>query len=664
MTSHGTRHATRPFGPERPGGQGLDPQQEESGNRAILALLADSEVRDQVDLVITWRGAADDPTGAYEVWSRRGLVRFRRMLREDGGLDFEIVEVLGQNPIANQDPARLRSVVEEQKAAQASGFAAEDPARRFIRPEHQSYPFAYERIAQLFDSPNAPDLVISPCDWAQGIQHGTHGALHVRQARAPLWFAGPRVRPGLHGVAVREVDVAPTALAALGFPQIDGEDATGRTSSERGTPPDVLLRRQDGRVLTEILDATRAPAERLYVFLLDGLSQTELEDRLARDEAALPNLRRLRERAAVLENGQIVNFPSITWPSHTTLGTGVWCGHHDVVNPSYYLREKRERVSPQGQQVRTESFVSSRVETLYEAVHRVRGPGALTMNVYEPLGRGADHAVLEGRNLCDRPRVRALTQEMLADCDPRWERDGQTAVARESTLDARGVAQVVELFTRVGLDPPVFVFHELTLTDGAGHDYGPHHPGLAAALDESDRRVGRVLDLLEQRGVLEGTLFVVTADHGMAPQDVSLRANPAHHVTRIGLEADVAEPMIWLRDLAVAVECAADGRTARVLVAENDALATGERPAVEGAEVIVEAHVAGAAPRRIAHGRTGPGGVYGFATPSDLAPHEQAVSVRAEGFNPRRLRLDGAVLALDLRAALYGERGDFRASSG
>lgn len=648
--------ASRPFGPERPGGQGLDPQQEESGNRAILALLTDPEVREQVDLVITWRGAADDLAGAYEVWSRRGLVRFRRVVREGGGLEFELLEVVGENPIANQDPVRLRSVAEEKAAAEASGFSADDPARRFIRPAQQSYPFGYERIAQLFDSPNAPDLVISPCDWTQGIQHGTHGALHVRQARAPLWLVGPRVRPGVHELAVREVDIVPTALAALGFPRIDGEDATGRTASERGVAPDVLLLRQDGRVLAELLDENRAPAERLYIFLLDGLSQTELEDRLARDPAALPNLRRLRARAAVLASGQIVNFPSITWPSHTALGTGTWCGHHDVVNPSYYLREKRELVSPQGQQVRTESFVSQRVETLYEAFHRVRGADALTMNVYEPLGRGADHAVLEGRNLCDRSRVKALTEDLMGDCDPRWERDGQAAVARESTLDARGVAQVVELFTRPGLDPPVCVFHELTLTDGAGHDYGPHAAGLAAALDESDRRVGRVLDLLEQRGLLDGTLFVVTADHGMAPQDVSLRANPAHHVTHVGLEAVVAEPMIWLKDLAVAVECAADGRTARVVVCENDALPDGERPGVEGAEVIVEAHVPGSAPRRIAHGRTGPGGVYGFATPSDLTPEEQAVSVRASDFNPRRLLLDGRSLALDLREALYGAR--------
>jgi len=657
------------LGPERLAGQGLDPEQEESGNRAILALLTDPETRDQVDLVLTWRAATDACPAAYEAWSRRGLVRFvRRADRADatglpveatGGLRFDVIEVIGENPLARQDPHALRSVAEESAAARASGFDGDDPARRFIAAAQQTHPFAYERVAQLFDSPHAPDLAVSPEDWAQGIQPGTHGALNVRQSRAPLWFAGPRVRAGRHELAARAVDIAPTLLAACGFPKVDGADATGRTSSERGVAPDVYLARQDGRVLAEVLDARAPAAERAYIFLLDGLSHTELERRLETDPAALPNLRRLRERAAVLASGSIVNFPSITWPSHTTIGTGAWCGHHDVVNPSYWLREKRELVSPQGQQVRTEGFVAAGVETLYEAFHRVRGRRTLTANIYEPLGRGADHAVLEGRNLGDRARLKALTEELLVDCDPRWEAEGQASVARESVLDARGVAQVIELFTRPDLDPPHFVFHELTLTDGAGHDYGPHAAGLASALDESDRRVGRVLDVLDQRGLLDETFIVLTADHGMSPQDVALRANPARHVERIGMAAVVAEPMIWLRDVAVAVECASDGRTARVLVEENDALPSGERPAVEGALVIVEAHAPGTEgqPRRVAEGRTGSGGVFGFATPSDLAPHELAVVVRAEGRNPRRLLLDGTRLAPDLRAALYGGRG-------
>jgi hypothetical protein len=140
----------------------------------------------------------------------------------------------------------------------------------------------------------------------------------------------------------------------------------------------------------------------------------------------------------------------------------------------------------------------------------------------------------------------------------------------------------------------------------------------------------------------------------MAPQDVALRANPAWHVPRAGIEAVVAEPMVWLRDLAVEVERAPDGRSARVLVRENDALASGEQPALAGAEVIVEGHRTGEAPSVLARGETGPEGVFGFATPSDLDSAQIALAVRAPGRNPRHVRLDGKRLALDLRRALYG----------
>src|SRR5580765_4311971 len=83
------------MGPERPGGQGLDANQEESGNRAILALLRDREVAAHVDLVITHR---DD---AYEVWAARGMVRFQR-IADNGQVAYRVVEQHGVNPIDEQ----------------------------------------------------------------------------------------------------------------------------------------------------------------------------------------------------------------------------------------------------------------------------------------------------------------------------------------------------------------------------------------------------------------------------------------------------------------------------------------------------------------------------------------------------------------------------------
>jgi hypothetical protein len=309
-------------------------------------------------------------------------------------------------------------------------------------------------------------------------------------------------------------------------------------------------------------------------------------------------------------------------------------------------------VSPQGAQLGTEVYANTAVESLAEAFHRV-DPEAVTAAIHAPFGRSARHAPLEGRNLCDMSRLKVLTAEMRADIHPRWERE-HPPVASESVLDARGVAQVVELFARDDIEPPRFVYHELALTDGAGHEYGPHDDGLRDALDETDRRIGRVLAVLDERGLFDDTLFVVTADHGMAPQDVDLRANPTAHVLTAGLAAEVCEPMIWLDDLAVVVERAADGRTARVLVSAADADHTGERPPVAGAEVVVEVHAEGSAARVLATGHTDRFGVLGFPTPSEVSSNRIAVVVRSPGHNPRHLLLDGTRLVVDLRAALYG----------
>src|SRR3990172_9012446 len=101
-------------GPERAGGQGLDHNQEESGNRAIIALLTDPVRGAQTDLVMTYRRDPSPPDplsharetgeqaeGAYEVWAKRGMVRFVRSYAPDGGYAYRIVEQLGKNPIAD-----------------------------------------------------------------------------------------------------------------------------------------------------------------------------------------------------------------------------------------------------------------------------------------------------------------------------------------------------------------------------------------------------------------------------------------------------------------------------------------------------------------------------------------------------------------------------------
>jgi arylsulfatase A-like enzyme len=638
--------------PERLAGQGLDPEQFESGDRAIHAILTDAVAGPQTDFVATYRD------GAYEVWAKRGMIRFQRLFAPSSGFEYRVIEQIHKNPIENQDPKLLAQLEEEVEAARASGFPAVDPNLAYVEPEHVSHPFAYERIAQLFDSPNAPDLVVNPKPYAFGRQPGQHGALDVIQSRSPLIFSGPGIRQGDTSDAIsRQIDIAPTIAKLCGFPLVDGRDITGRTSSERGVEPDVYLKRQDGRVLAEIIDpADQRVAERAYIFLLDGQSNTELKWRLRNDPDSIPNLRRLIKSGTLLEYGSTTNFPSITWPSHNAIGTGVWGGHHDIVNPTYYLRDRREVVTPQGQQFDTARFLGPGAETLYEAFHRVFGEwdgganGAFTASIHEPCTRGADHATLERRVIGDKERLREITNRHTGDTSPKWLDDDKKGAHGESIVDNRGVAQAIVLYTDESHPPPKFMFHELTLTDGVGHDYGPHSEGQRTALDETDVRVGRILDMLQAQGLYDDTLFVVTTDHGMAAVDAGLKATQVRAVKDAGMKCEIPDPLVYLIDMAVAVTAHEDGRTAMIEVLANDPDTTGERPPVSGADVTLS----GAGAAVLHRARTDDGGTCGLVVPADADPSDLYITVHHDDYNTRRLRLDGAPVVEDIRSVLYG----------
>jgi hypothetical protein len=640
---------TAPTGPERPGGQGLDANQEESGNRAIYLLLSDPTVGPQTDFVATWRTAPSSSRGndAYEVWAARGMVRFQRFAG-NGSYEYRVVQQAGQNPVEQQDPRALATIDDELEAARRSGRPTDDPDKAYIEPEHLTYPLAYERIAQLFDSPNAPDLVINPKTYAFGRQPGQHGALDVIQSRAPLCFSGAGVHAGVTDEVARHIDIAPTIAKLLGWPAIAGRDATGKPSNE------VYFRRQDGRVLDDVVEGA-ASAERCYIIHMDGVSNSELRQRLDEPDS-IPNLKRLIGRGLLFRYGSIVNFPSITWPSHNAIGTSCWCGHHDIVNPTYYLRDKRKVITPQGQQFDSARYLGDEVETLYEACHRVYGSwqsmeGALTAAIHEPCTRGADHSVLERRVVGNKERLKQLTQECAPDISERWQDEGHRTAFNESVVDNRGVAQVMELFTGEGHPPPRFVFHEFTLTDGVGHDFGPHSDHERTALDETDRRIGRILHMLEERGLFDSTLFVITADHGMAATEVELAADQGALLPQEGMKAISTMPLVYLIDMAVEIEHARDGRTATITVMANDLDETGERPFVEGATVTVSAHG-----NVLSEATTNGGGVAGVPLPVELPPEDVVLTVHHDDYNPRHLRLDGSNVVIDLRELLYQDK--------
>lgn len=64
---------------------------------------------------------------------------------------------------------------------------------------------------------------------------------------------------------------------------------------------------------------------------------------------------------------------------------------------------------------------------------------------------------------------------------------------------------------------PKFMFVQFDSVDGAGHSKGYGSAHHLDVLCEVDGFIGKIYDKLEERGLLENSLFIVTADHGGTP---------------------------------------------------------------------------------------------------------------------------------------------------
>ncbi|MFM8973878.1 MAG: alkaline phosphatase family protein, partial [Actinomycetota bacterium] len=74
----------------------------------------------------------------------------------------------------------------------------------------------------------------------------------------------------------------------------------------------------------------------------------------------------------------------------------------------------------------------------------------------------------------------------------------------------------------VTYERPRFMFANFTLTDAAMHEGGPHSEMAAAAIRDSDARLGGIMAAVEAAGAFDDTAWVVVADHGMEQNDRSV----------------------------------------------------------------------------------------------------------------------------------------------
>lgn len=533
----------------------------------------------------------DRSDDSYELRSRSGMIRWQRWATPDGQIRYVVTAQRGENPVSNVDGTILQTL--EQEAAAAGGVGK--PVPRALN----SYPDMLQRLAQLFDSARSPEFVYIPTPGGDPNHPGagSHGVPDIVQSRAPLVIAGPGIARGaVSDELVRHEDVAPTIAELLGVRPVVGTNATG-------VPRTQLLKWQDGRSLTRgIADArtgvnTYGVAQRAVMFTIDGLSQTALLDEISR--GSLPNLARIIAAGTLFRNGSLAEYPTVTWANHNTQLTGASPGHNGLVNNSWYDRATQsERLITDGSFTNvfgTSGLMDPSVETLYEAVKR-SFPGARTLAINHPSGRGADISVLD---LAGLPSLLANAAKIGV----AWLRDRAAADKTLEGLDGWKSESIRDSFaTAIGSaywskrTPPKFGAFEYTLVDNRGHLIGPHSPDARRALQEVDRKIGTVLDTIERRGIAGSTAIVLTADHGMEHQDTDERklggwSDALKRADADGVRTTESTRFVYVHSVVWKVDGAVPRAGTRgalsINVANDDRGTDGTHPSVEGATVTV-----------------------------------------------------------------------------
>ena len=261
---------------------------------------------------------------------------------------------------------------------------------------------------------------------------------------------------------------------------------------------------------------TNAPAlrERPYVVLVsfDGFRHDYL------DRYPTPDFDRVAE-AGVRAEGLLPVFPTLTFPNHYSIATGMYPGHHGLVGNTMY-------------------------DPVFDATYRLSDR----------------EAVGDGRWYGGEPIwVTAETQGMVA-ASFFWVGSEAPVMGVRPTHwkvydeDVPYTARVDSALAWLSLPPaerPHLVLLYFSAVDHAGHAYGPDSPEVAAAVAEVDATLGILLDGLARLPIADQTNVVLVSDHGIALADTTREVDVERYVT---LPADTrsvgAGPalMLWMTE--------------------------------------------------------------------------------------------------------------------
>jgi len=201
-------------------------------------------------------------------------------------------------------------------------------------------------------------------------------------------------------------------------------------------------------------------------------------------------------------------FPSVTYPSHTTLLTGCLAGRHGILANCVF-----DPPTTQSSGRWYWDYADIRFPTLLGAAHE---SGWTTAAVGWPVtvAAPADYLfpeVWQPEHFDD--RLIAMSEgskprDLLAAVLTKY--DLGPGVGDDPTLTR--IAQYI-----VGKYKPRLMLLHLVDADHAQHSHGPGSPECGAALEKIDTCIGQLIETYRKAGMLDHTLVAIVSDHGFLP---------------------------------------------------------------------------------------------------------------------------------------------------
>jgi predicted AlkP superfamily pyrophosphatase or phosphodiesterase len=273
----------------------------------------------------------------------------------------------------------------------------------------------------------------------------------------------------------------------------------------------------------------------LVVVAIDGLRPDYITDADAHG-AKVPNLRRFLKQGAYAV-GVVGVVPTVTYPSHTTLVTGVWPAKHGIfANTTFDPLQK----NVQGWYWYAEDI---RAPTLWDAAAKA---GRTTASVQWPVTVGAHITwnipeFWRANTEDDAKLLRAVsTPGLLAEAQGDL---GPYSGGTDTTVEADKTRGRYAMWILENKHPDVLTLHLIAL-DHIEHETSPFSAEAVAVLEALDAVIGSVREAAE-RLAPERAYVAVVSDHGFARAEAQLDLFPVFRDLKLFTVDDQGKITDW-----------------------------------------------------------------------------------------------------------------------